>query len=113
MSCVAKLNESDGSPAWGTYIHRDQGGLSDIAVNETGDVFMTGYSNAVDFPTSGSGTRPVTGQESILVYLNSPDKLIWSTAYSTNRVDRGLAVDVDPVGNVVFPGLVRELFGVG
>lgn len=100
---LAKYSTSDGAPQW----HKEYNGpankdewLGDIAVDESGNVYMTGE---CDF-TSGLSERLVT------VKYDSNGNLIWDNRWSSQE-SWGHAIALDNDGYVYVGGAVRTLNG--
>jgi hypothetical protein len=93
---------------YSTYLggSRDDVG-SIIAVDATGNVYVTGYTNSVDFPTRDS-LRPTFGggpRDAFVMKLNaSGSALIYSTYLGGRGDDLGFAVAVDAAGNAYVTG---------
>lgn len=91
--------------SYSTYL---SGSLNDVAtamaVDSTGSVAVTGYTNSLDFPvTNGTTNR---GQTNVFVTkLNSSGSgLIYSTYIGGSSIDKAYALAVDPAGNVYLTG---------
>jgi hypothetical protein len=79
--------------------------VTGLAVNSAGDVYVTGRTNATDFPTVNALQPALNGDgfTSYLVELNAAgDGLVFST-YLNDAVTRGLALD--GAGNIYLAGL--------
>jgi hypothetical protein len=96
-SFVARLNGS-GVVKWSTYL---LGGLSAIAVDTSGSVYVAGYSYA----TWGSPLRPYTGgSDAFVAKLNGSGTLQWNTFLGGSADDSGNAIAVNKNGNICVTG---------
>jgi hypothetical protein len=103
---VAKFNSS-GTRLWGTYA----GGTSDeyaygLAVDATGDVFLSGYSNAGNTLASPfSHQQNNLNQDAYVVKFNgSNGQRIWGTYFGGNSTELGFGVACDRSGNAILVG---------
>jgi hypothetical protein len=98
---VAKLNSS-GNLLWNTFLggSGDDGG-GDIAVDSSGNIYVTGSSAA----TWGSPLRAYTKDyDAFVARLNSSGSLVWNTFLGGNGWDVGVGIDVDGNGNIYVTG---------
>jgi len=98
---ILKLNSS-GVLQWNTFYgsSADDFGIG-IAVDGSGDVYVTGGSGA----TWGSPLNAYTGGSDIFVLkLNSSGVLQWNTFYGSSDFDDGTGIAVDGSGNVYVTG---------
>lgn len=83
----------------------DLGG--DIAVDDDGNVYTTGYfRNTGDFDP-GAGTFNLTsagGLDIFITKVNSDGELVWATRFGSTGFDRGFGIEVDGDGNVYGAG---------
>jgi uncharacterized protein (TIGR03437 family) len=116
---VAKYT-SAGALVWVTYLGGSNDDVGDaVAVDSSGNVYVTGYTNSTDFPTTsaafqktfqGRGTRPATyfapGGDAFVTKLNpSGSALIYSTYLGGKDDDKGIAIAVDSAGNAAVGGV--------
>jgi len=106
---AAKLG-SDGSLTWNTFLGGS--GISDIghgiAVDGSGNVYVTGYSNA----TWGSPVRAYTsGLDVFAARLGSDGSLTWNTFLGGSGDDFGYAIAVYGSGNVYVAGRSGATWG--
>jgi hypothetical protein len=105
---VAKLNGS-GALQWNTFLggsSYDYGNA--IAVDVSGNVYVTGYSNA----TWGSPVRLFAGtSDAFAAKLNGSGALQWSTFLGSSSTDYGNAIAVDSSGNVYVAGYSAATWG--
>lgn len=78
----------------------------DIAVDSIGNVYVTGVTASVDFPTVGAFQSDMFGDHDVFVAKISPagDQLLYSTYLGGSTTDLGLAIAVDSVGNAYVTG---------
>ena len=105
---VLKLNSS-GAYQWHTFSGSSGGDYgTGIAVDTSGNVYVTGYSNA----TWGSPLNPYSGDWSIVVLkLNSSGAYQWHTFYGSSDQDYGYGIAVDTSGNVYVTGTSSAAWG--
>jgi uncharacterized protein (TIGR03437 family) len=107
---VAKL-DANGNLMWSTYLG---GSAADnataIAVDSSGNVFVTGNTSSVDFPVTKGAYATVTpaiGQAaSFLTKLTNDGKLVFSTYFSDGKTTPN-AIAVAPSGEIVLAGITR------
>jgi len=108
---VSKLNASGSSLAWSTYLGGDISDTGhDIAVDKSGNVYVTGETASTDFPTQdpfqSTWGGDLTGVQDVFisVFNASGSALIWSTYLGRSYPDigRGIAVGMD--GNIYVTG---------
>jgi uncharacterized delta-60 repeat protein len=97
---VVRLNSS-GTLIWNTFL----GGVGTdygygVAVDESGNVFVAGYSAA----SWGWPVRPYTDDDAFAARLNSSGTLVWNTFLGGTGGDQGAGVAVDGNGNVYVAG---------
>ncbi|MEO7652932.1 MAG: SBBP repeat-containing protein, partial [Bryobacteraceae bacterium] len=104
---VAKLNPAGTSLVYSTYL----GGSSNdsgngIAVDGSGNAYITGSASSTDFPVLGPQQAANRGlQDAFLTKLNtSGSSLVFSTYLGGNGDDRGAAVAVDSSANAYVTG---------
>ena len=97
---VAKLDPSGTALVYSTYL----GGGSDddgrgIAIDSTGNSYVTGETLSVDFPTTAGAfrlTRASNAHDAYVTKLNpSASALVYSTYLGGTRADRGFAIALD------------------
>jgi hypothetical protein len=80
---------------------------SDIAVDDAGNVYLTGQTTTPDFPTSEGGFDTTFNElaDAFVVKLN-PDgnSLIYATFLGGSKQDSGTSIAVDAAGNVYIAG---------
>jgi predicted GH43/DUF377 family glycosyl hydrolase len=101
---VTKVDASGSSLAWSSYLGGDAGAGyeagSDIVVDGSGNLYITGYSTSADFPTLGAYDAATNGGEDAYVTkLNGAGAtIVWSTYLGGTSSDRGQAIVVDGAG---------------
>lgn len=107
---VLKFN-STGTRLWATfYGGSDFDWTSGITVNNSGDIYITGYTGSTNFPTlnpmNGSyfqGAPTSTGYLFILKFNNSGVRL-WATCYGGTSYNTGASITCDNGGNIYVTG---------
>lgn len=105
---VAKLNPSGDSLVYSTFL----GGASDnegygIAVDVSGNSYVTGNTNSVNFPTTSNAYQLINmgGYDAFVTVLNSSgDSLIYSSYLGGLSSDFGTAITVDRDGDAYITG---------
>ncbi len=91
---IIKFN-NNAVPLWSTYVGGtgNTSTLTGIGANETGDIYLSGYSNSADFPTmfqAGSyNDNSINGEfDAVFMKFNPSGVMQWSTFYggSSNEV---------------------------
>ncbi len=86
------------------------GGVNDygwgIAVDNSGNTYVTGFTNSTDFPTGQAFQGTNAGNEDAFVSKLAPGgtALVYSTYLGGTGVDRGLGIAVDGSGNAYVTG---------
>jgi hypothetical protein len=105
---VTKLNPSGSGLVYSTFLGgTDDGGGNSIAVDASGNAYVTGSSNSPDFPTTlGAFDTSYNGSLDIFVTkLNSSgSELIYSTLLGGTYNDSGQSIAVDTNGNTYVTG---------
>src|SRR5262249_13780894 len=107
---VTKLNPGGNAVDYSTFLGGT--GTADagtgIAVDGTGDAYVTGATNATDFPASPGayqGTRSSSGQNGFVTELNAAGSgLVYSTYLSGTLPSHGDAIAVDGTGSAYVTG---------
>jgi hypothetical protein len=97
--------------SWNTFLGGSNTDYSyGIAVDTSGNVYVTGWSNA----TWGSPVRPFTGGETdvFVARLNNSGVLQWNTFLGGSDIDTGYGIDVDTSGNVYVAGRSDATWGL-
>jgi uncharacterized protein (TIGR03437 family) len=124
---VEKFNSS-GSPQNGTFLGgKGSDGIYAIAVDSSGDVFVTGSATSTNFPvTSGAfqTSNGSSGGTAFVTKLSPTLSMVYSTYLGGSGTDAGLGIAIDPSGaayitgetsSTNFPtlGAVQSTFGGG
>lgn len=105
---VTKLSPDGSKLIYSTYLAgtNGPGTASSIAVDSSGDAYVTGRTGSTDFPTA-NGIQPANGgQIDAVVTEFTPDGsgLVYSTYLGGSLNDVGLAIAVDGSGNAYVSG---------
>ena len=106
---TAKLN-SAGSLTWNTFLGQSgQDGGKSLAVDGSGNVYVTGYSDH----TWGSPVRAFTSSsgDAFAAKLDSTGSLTWNTFLGGSGSDVGHSIAVDESGNVYVTGISYGTWG--
>ena len=103
---VTKLNPSGSALVYSTYLggSTDDAGIA-IALDSSGDAYLTGYTNSSDFPLAGpiQSTNHLT--DAFVVKLNAAGSaLLYSTYLGGSGYDQGQGIAVDSAGNAYVTG---------
>ena len=105
---VTKLNASANAFVYSTYLGGNGTELGfDIAVDASGNAYLTGLTDSSDFPMA-SPIQPAFGGEldAFVTKLNATGgALVYSTYLGGSFTDAGLAIAVDASGNAYVAGL--------
>jgi hypothetical protein len=107
---ITKLNASGGLN-FSTYLGstgRDEG--YGIAVDTNDDVYVTGLTDSLAFPTKSAYSNSLTGEEDIFITkLNrTGNGIIYSTFLGGSGDDSGRAIVVDGIGDVYITGMTKS-----
>jgi Calx-beta domain/Beta-propeller repeat/Carboxypeptidase regulatory-like domain len=106
---VTKINPSVPSFAFSTYL----GGAScdvanSVAVDASGNVYVTGSTSSADFPTANAFQPNMAGQfntDSFATKLTTSGAAVYSTYLGGDSTDIGFGITADPSGNAYVTGL--------
>ncbi len=108
---VTKVNSAGSALVYSTYL----GGSSDdrgsaVAVDTSGNAYVTGRADSTDFPTASPfQVSNAGGQDAFVTKLNAAGSaLAYSTYLGGNGNDRGEAIAIDPIGNAYVTGYVSS-----
>ena len=107
---VTKLSASGNSLVYSTYLggNGSEGGQG-IAVDGSGNAYMTGYTYSNNFPTQNPYQ---TDQDTIDIFVTklspSGNSLVYSTYLGGNDVDYGCGIAVDGSGSAYVTGYARS-----
>ena len=112
---VTKLNPSGSGLVYSTYLGGSDGDFDDglgIAVDASGSAYVTGVTNATDFPTTpGAFNRSPAGFEDAFVVKLDPlgEELVYSTLLGGLEYDAGFGIAIDSAGNAYVTGDTQSL----
>lgn len=107
---VTKVNAVGTSLGWSSYYGGHRGASDDraheVAVDAAGNVYITGYSTALDFPVAGAWDSTLGGTADAFVskISSSGNGVIWSTYVGGAGSEMGFGIAVDSSGNVFVAG---------
>ena len=106
---VSKLNSSGSALVYSTYLGgSDEDFGFDIAVDSSGNAYVTGQTVSSNFPTTVGALQPAFGggnHDTFVSKLNSSGSaLIYSTYLGGSGDDSGSSIAADPLGNAYVTG---------
>ena len=111
---VVKLNSTFTARTYSTYLGGTDGDDAGrgIAVDATGNVYVTGFTASTDFPTSPAAFQTVFGGggfDAFVVKLNPTGSvLLYGTYLGGSGPDVGLGITIDILGNAYVTGGTRS-----
>ncbi len=108
---VAKLNASGSDLLYATFLGGSSGEAGNgIALDSSGNAYVTGYTSSADFPTTGGAAqtlkRSTNGTNAFVTKLNSDGTgLVYSTYLGGKVGDYGNAIALDSANNAYVTGL--------
>jgi hypothetical protein len=107
---VTKLNPVGSALVYSTYLSggSDQG--SSIAVDTSGNAYVTGDTESPDFPTTpGAFQTTLKGRDAFITKLNpAGSALVYSTYLGGRNLDQGFGIAIDTSGNAYVTGLAES-----
>lgn len=107
-SFVGKINPAGDRLVYSTFIGGgDLQVIKGIAIDSSGNAYVTGFTSARDFPTTPGVVQPVSGgdYDAIVVKLNDTGReLVYSTLIGGSGTDVGNAIAVDSLGQAYVAG---------
>ena len=103
---VTKLNSSGNGLVYSTYLGGSSAeGVGGIAVDASGNAYITGQTYSDDFPIEGAYQADQNDYDVFVTKLNSSGNgLIYSTYLGGNGSDTGSDIEVDAFGNAYITG---------
>jgi len=109
---VTKINPSGSAIIYSTYIGgSDYDVANDIAIDNSGNVFITGEARSFDYPVTSGAYQTIhegvsgAGPDVFVTKLNaSGSTLIYSTFIGGSLNDIGYGIDIDTAGNAYVTG---------
>lgn len=104
---VAKLNATGSALVYSTYLGGSRPDLAwDIAVNVTGEAYVTGITGSTDFPTANPIQPSIGGSfDAFVAKLNATGSaLVYSTYLGGDDFDHAFSIAVDATGNAYVTG---------
>ncbi len=100
---------------WATYYSgssEDNG--TGMAIDEAGNIFITGWTNSADFPTLNNGTyyqgTSVGGwRDAFILKFDNTGELIWGTYFGGTDFDIAQSIAADNSGNVFVTGQTSSI----
>jgi len=111
---VTKFNPAGNTLAYSTYLGGTSGigdRGSGIAVDSSGDAYVTGYAEATNFPITSGAYQTVKsgGSDDFITKLNpSGSGLVYSTFLGGSGVDNGNGIALDSSGNAYIIGTTQS-----
>lgn len=100
---------------WSTFVGGDGASdsdlIRDVVLDDSGNVYFTGFSASSAFPTMpGSFDRSHNGNEDVVVGKLNPSgtQLVWSTYLGGSDTDSGYGVALDGTGGILVTGLTAS-----
>jgi len=98
---VTKVDPSGSSLAWSTYLggtSSDQGYA--LALDSSGNVYVTGYTSSSDFPAIGGFDTTQQGTDAFVTKIEPlGPSIVWSSFLGGTSSDYGYAIAVDSTGS--------------
>jgi hypothetical protein len=103
---ILKFSNS-GVLLWSTYYG---GGMfpGALAIDQAGNVFVTGYATGTNFPVQNAGTffqgATAGGTDAAIIKFDNNGNRLWATYYGGTSHDYAYSIDTDMSGNVFMSG---------
>lgn len=103
--------------AWSTYLGGSDeegdwwssGPVFGLAVDAAGNVYVTGSTDSVDFPTTAGGAGPRGNRDAFVTKLSPTGAVVYSTYVGGPCADAAYDVAVDAAGNAYLTGRAHHL----
>jgi hypothetical protein len=107
---LTRLTADGKSAVFSTYLGTWESDIpADVAVDPTGDIWVTGYSRSADWPTTESAlqkSRSGRGEDVFLTRLSAAgDSIVYSTYLGGSEAEGATALAVTPEGDVCVAGI--------
>ena len=111
--------DNSGNCLWATYYggSASQSGFG-LSIDATGNVFVTGNTKSVDFPTQDGGTYfdgvfndgilSSTTEDAFILKFDNSGKRLWATYYGGKKAEDSFGCCVDAAGNVFVTGRTQS-----
>ncbi len=104
---ISKISPTGASLVYSTYLGGSQADLAQaIAVDASGDAYITGYTFSTDFPTQNAFQSASAGVADIFITELNPagSALIFSSYFGGSQQDRAFGIALDSTGNIYITG---------
>jgi len=106
-----KLLVIDPTLVWGTYYYDVESNA--LAIDNSGNVYITGNSNADNISTSGAYQTSIAGGlDAFITKFNSAGIVQWATFYGGNADDEAEAITIDKYNNIFITGITQSSSGI-
>ncbi|NOX19629.1 MAG: T9SS type A sorting domain-containing protein [Chlorobi bacterium] len=109
---VSMLNPSGSDLVYSTFIGGSSSDIGNcIAIDNSGDAFVTGYTGSTDFPTTnGAYDESHNGNNDVFVSMLNPagSDLVYSTFIGGSGNDSGVGIAIDNSGNTFIAGFTKS-----
>ncbi|HUJ80553.1 MAG TPA: SBBP repeat-containing protein, partial [Candidatus Acidoferrales bacterium] len=108
---VIKINSTGSGILYSSYVGGESEDVGNgIAVDKNNDAYITGLTDSVAFPTTGTAFQPATGGngDAFFAEVNTngsgPSSLLYSTFLGGSGLDQGNAIAIDAAGDAFIAG---------
>lgn len=107
---VVKLDPTGTQVLYSTYLGGDgQDNSTGIAVDDAGNVYITGFTDSTDFPVRNALQPAKRGEfNAFVVKLDPAGAILGSTLFGGSASDYASSIAVDSAGNVYFAGIATS-----
>ena len=107
---VSKLNASGSALVYSTYLGGNNWERSyDVAVDSSGNAYVTGFTSSTNFPTSNPLQTTLQGtRDAFVSAFNSTGSFIYSTYLGGGGEDEGNGIAVDSTSSVYVTGFTKS-----